>query len=93
MVYISLKQLHVHVLPIHQTDLGRVLLDSEPSGFIQPLSLCGVEAGDTCVSDFTDELIAPPPSGDCQSLQADLPPQCQGSVSVDILFLFRYITV
>ena len=69
MVYISLKQLHVHVLPIHQTDLGRVLLDSEPSGFIQPLSLCGVEAGDTCVSDFTDELIAPPPS--CRRLHVN----------------------
>jgi hypothetical protein len=80
-----------------QTDLGcclitffQVVADSEvPESDASLLfSLCGLEGGDTCVGHFSNESIGPPPSGgddDCQSLQAALPPQCQGFVSVDIL--------
>ena len=78
-----------------QTDLGcclitfyQVVADSEVPDASLLFSLCGVEGGDTCVGHFSNEPIGPPPTGgddDCQSLQATLPPQCQGFVSVDLL--------
>ena len=74
-----------------QTELGCCLITffqvatEEPDASL-PFLLCGLEGGDTCVGHFSNESIGPRPSGDCQSLQAALPPQCQGFVSVDILF-------
>ena len=46
-----------------------------------------MEGGETCVGHFSNESIEPPPSGDCQSLQAALPPQCQDFVSVYFLIV------
>ena len=74
-----------------QTDLGCCLttilkLESEESGADLLLPFCGVDSVSACVGAFTDEPIVPPPSGgdgDCQSLQEDLPPQCQAYASID----------
>ena len=77
-----------------QTELGcclitffQVVAEEPEASLLFPL--CGLEGGDTCVGHFSNESIGPPPSGgddDCQSLQAALLPQCQGFVSVDLLF-------
>ena len=73
-----------------QTDFGCCLITffqvAEEPDVSLLFQLCGLEGGDTCVGHFSNESIGPRLSGDCQSLQAALPPQCQGFVSVDLLF-------
>ena len=78
-----------------QTELGCCLITifqvaEEPEASLL-FQLCGLEGGDTCVGHFSNESIELPPSGDCQSLQATLPPQCQDFVSVYFLIVQAFV--